>query len=93
MHVPKAEHPSELEHNGEQAEDCGSRRESDYENGDWPASRTESHSTTCSFPISTAAQTVDDSASDAANKVVDELDVGEDGRDVKAAAPKYRDPG
>ncbi len=93
MHVPEAEHPSELEHNGEQAEDYGSRRESDYENGDWPASGTESQSTTRSFPISTAAQTVDDSASDAANRVVDELDVREDGRDVKAAAPMYKDPG
>ncbi len=42
--------------------------------------------------MSTAAQTVDDSASDAADRAVDELDAGEDGRDVKAAVPEYRDP-
>ncbi len=92
MHVPEAEHPSELEYDGEQVEDCGSRRESDYESGDWLASGSESQSTTRPFPISTAAQTVDDSVGDAANRVVDELDVAEDGRDVKAAALNYRDP-
>lgn len=92
VHIPEAEHTPELEHDGEQAEDCRSRRESDPESGSWPTSGTESQITTRSFPMSTAAQTVDDSASDAADSVVDELDAGEEGRDVKAAVPEYKGP-
>lgn len=47
---------------------------------------------TRSLPMSMAAQTVDESARDAADRDVDELDTGADGRVVKAAVPEYRPP-